>query len=263
MRLEADLIIGTGATDTACVAAFIPGLGLALNNTVGMATDASGSTFSIAGGLTPGAAFLAANGMAIRAVAACTQVTYPGTELNRSGVVSIGVMSAGTLINNIITGEGGGNVGTTPAGVRIATQHVQRMPQEKMECKWFPGDEDANPSSYINRPTAYAQQLNGRNAIVLSASGFPTAVGIRVRNVGVYEISLGSSANTGQVQAVTPPRSSNTAGNVLKFLADKDPQWYLDAANKVGSVIGSIIDYAATGVKAAGTAVNALALIAA
>jgi len=263
MRLEADAILFSGATETGGLAAFVPGLGLGLASGTAIIGDTAASTITIAGGITPGAGFLASNGYSLRAVAACTQVCYPGTELNRSGIIGIGVMSAGTLIPNMTTADGGGNAVASPQALRIACQHVERMPATMVEARWFPGDEDANPYNYASRPTAWAQALNGRNAIVVSASGFPVSTGIRIRNVAVYEISLGSSTTTGQVQSISAPRSINTSGHVLKFLADKDPQWYLHTAQKIGRAIGSVIDYAATGMKAAGTAVNGLALLAA
>lgn len=263
MRLEADSILWSGGTETAGYTAFFPGLGVATANFTALTSDTATSTLTRNASISPGDGFLAVNAFSLRAIAACTQLMYPGSELNRAGVVSIGVAPAGGFINGLTTGEGGGNAGGSAQSYRILTQHVERVPATMLECKWFPGDEDSQPTSYVNRPAAWAPLLNGRNAIVASASGFPVGTGIRIRNVAIYELSLNSNQTSGQVQAVTPPASNNNTGHVIKALYDKDPQWYIDSAAKLVSGARTAMSYARAGVKAAGTVVNGLALLAA
>lgn len=263
MRVESDTILFSGSTETAGQMVFVPGLGIALTNLTPATSDTSGSTLTRNASISPGEGFIAANAASLRCVAACTQVTYPGTELNRSGVVGIGLTGAGNFLSNLTTGEGGGNANASAQTLRILTQHVERMPSTMVECKWFPGDGDAESFNYALRPAAWGQALNGRNAIAVSASGFPVSTGIRIRNVAVYELALLSSVASGQVQALAPPVSSSTTGSVLRFLYSKDPQWYLESAAKLAAGARTAISYVRAGVKAAGMAANGLALLAA
>lgn len=260
MRVENDQIIANGATEVATFGGWVPGYGLACMNSTPQTSDTLGSLVTPTILLGPADAYLKTNANSVRCVAACMQISYPGSELNRAGVVAIGVGPADQVSTQLPTAAGGNNLNGSPQLYRTISQHVQRMPQDIVECRWFPGEADQTPYD-PQYPTLYAQNFAGRNAILFSASGFPVSTGIRVRMVAVYEISLVGA--TGSVQAVAAPVSNNLPNQVLKFLADKDPQWYLGAAMKAGKTLGSIISYASQGAKAAGYAVNGLALLAA
>lgn len=262
IRLEADSIIANGATETAAFGAFIPGIGASLANATPQTSDtAPGSLLQANANIQPGATFISANANALKCVAACVQLSYPGSELNRAGIVGIGVVPATTTVNALATASGGGNINSSAQAARIACQHVERMPAGVVECKWFPGEADASEISMLNYPTSYGSLFNGRNAILWTASGFPVSTGVRVRCVAVYEVSLQSTTASGQVQAVAPPVSSNTPAQILRAMAHKDPQWYIESATKAGRAIGTAISYAAQGAKAAGAFVNGVALM--
>lgn len=261
MRLEADSIIASGATETASFGSWIPGLGIQLQNTTPQTSDTLGSLIT-PGSLQPGDTFLKASATAVRCVAACLQITYPGSESSRAGVVGIGLVPAETFAYNTTTASGGSNINGTAQSQRVMCQHVERMPATVLEIKWVPGEADTTSYGYPY-PTLYSQQFAGRNALAWSASGFPVNTGIRVRTVAVYEMSLTSTAASGSVQSVVPATSVTPMATILKALSDKDPQWYLSTALKTARTVGSIISYASQGVKAAGLAVNGLALMAA
>lgn len=262
VRFENDQVVANGATEVAAFGVWAPGFGLSTTNVTAQTSDTLGSLLTPSTLVAPGDTFLKNNGNAVRCVAACLQISYPGSELNRAGIVGIGVAPADTAILNLPTAAGGGNINATAQGYRVASQHVERMPQSIVECKWFPGEADQTAYSYPY-PTAYAPGLQGRNAIIWSASGFPVSTGVRIRMVAVYEINLFSNAGIPSVQAIAPPVSAFQTSHVLRYLASKDPQWYLDTAGKVARVIGNVISYASQGFKAAGAAVNGLALMAA
>lgn len=260
VRFENDQIVANGATEVASFGAWVPGYGIALQNATPLTSDVLGSLVTPSTLANPGDTFLKTNSNGIRCVAACLQLSYPGSELTRAGVVSIGLGPADAIATNIPTAQGGANLNSSAQTIRILSQHVQRMPQDVMECKWFPGDEDlvAYDSTY---PTLFGQNLGGRNAIYWSASGFPVSTGVRIRMVAVYEISLTTSAASPAVQAIAPPVSNYLPNQILKAMHDIDPQWYLTAAKTAGTVLGSAISYASQGVKAAGLAVNGMALL--
>lgn len=262
MRVEFDQVMFATSTETCGIYALVPGIAAALINTTPLVGD--GSTTALTGFPAPGAAWLTANTNAVRCVAACTQVMYPGSELTRSGVVGVGVVPASMLTPSVPTVNGGGGLLTTSAAFRTSCAHVERMPATLVEAKWFPGQTDQESSSPV-LGTSFANELDGRNAIIVSLSGFPVSTGVRVRSVVVYEVNFLSvnSYSLGTVQSVAPPISVVTPAAVVKSLFDRDPEWWIGTALKAGRVLSNVVSYAAAGAKAAGRAVNGIAMIAA
>lgn len=248
MRFEADGIIAAGATETAVIYGFTPGALRGFINTTPLTSDTLGSTLSLSSGLNPGGSFITNNANSFRPVAACMQVMYPGTELNRSGVVGVGLTDGSVFANNLSTADGGSNINTTAAQVRTLTQHVERMPVGVVEVKWFPSSNDeANIGTQVQQVST-SNAVAGRNTLFMTASGFPVSTGIRVRIVAVYELSFGSG--TGQIAGAVTPVSSNTPAQVLRALASRDKSWYIESAAKLGKAVGTAISYAAAGYKA-------------
>lgn len=203
MRFESDFIIGNGASDTAGFFSWAPG---ALNSNsptnpygAGTLTGAgvSDATFisPSAGGIGtyfPGHTYLTSNASSYRAIAACVQVYWPGTELNRSGIVSaaqgtFGLFSTATTIQ--------------PSALRAVSPVVERMPTDHMEVRWAPNYADGlfrNPSSTTSSPE------DGHAALVITWAGIPVSTGVRIRCVLVVEwlpkpqgITLSSNTSTG------------------------------------------------------------------
>nr|WRQ64925.1 hypothetical protein [Sobelivirales sp.] len=261
LRLEWDQLLGNAAGETASFYAWIPGLGLGLVNDVGLTSDTFGAKFTSAN--SAGSSWLPASAGSVRCVAACVQLMYPGSELDRSGIVSMGVIPAETLIINSAAAAGGGGMATSASAVRTICAHTERTPSTMVEAKWYPGEGDEEPVPGTV-PTLWAPTLAGRNAIIFSASGLKAAVGIRMRQVAIFEISLYSAAGiVGSVQSAVPPASMNTAAQVLRTMFTRDAQWWLETAAKTSRALTNTISYAAAGAKAAGMAVNGLAIMAA
>lgn len=225
IRSEYDYIPATGAV-TATVAVFVPGLNAVAAETSGFVTDTSAVTLTLQSGAAPSGAWLDANAGSVRCVAARAEVSYPGTELTRSGVIGLGLMDGGAFHQNLPITEGGSNIGITPAQARRMCQHVERMPAGMAAVNWAPGANDENPDTTLLDDTR-AQKLEGRNALVVTASGFPQNTGVRIRFVAVYEITLLSNS-IGVVNTVDPPTSRNTPGQILKAMYDSRPGWVIE-----------------------------------
>lgn len=245
-RFEQDFIFKANANSTAAVLAFFPGLNQTVSNSADWPTDLTFSILSFSG-LGPGNTFLQQNAASVRCVAACLQVTFPGTELNRSGVIGLGVVEGG-LIQQVTDAAQGGSGGTICAAyARQACQHTERMPQNMAEITWFPGSQDeiaTYTSNATNVAISNVGPFQGRNALLMSASGFPVNVGVRVRMVAVYEWT--PLSNKGMINTLEPSTSRNNVQDVLSYLHKQDSSWYINAWKKTQSVmhtVGNVIDY--------------------
>lgn len=187
-----------------------------------------------------------------RAVAACMQLYFPGAENTRSGVVSMGVVPASAAYKAIWQADGGftSTDVVTAAQLRSNCVLTERMPQNKLEIKWFPGAGDAFSFNYqqkmANAGTALPDALQGRNALLVVASGFPAGVYPRVRIVNAVEWTGSASLMTGSVIASVPEARRGTIDHVLTFLSGHDSSWYLRQAGEavVAALSSTLIRYA-------------------
>lgn len=146
----------------------------------------------------------------MRPVAACMQLSYGGTEVNRGGFVSMG----------IVPSEVACNAGFKLDQLAGACPNNVRMPESHCEMKWRPGatDEEFQPPNFSEN------QISGRNSVLLVIRNAPIDTHIRIRVVAVYEtipnFELGYVINM-----TTPSRSSNnTVHHVLSYL-DRLGNW--------------------------------------
>lgn len=248
IRYEADYILSATATDTAMALLFTPGISSVLVNNIALPTDTTGFQLQNFGNLAPGNGFLSGNATSFRPVAGCAQISYPGTELTRSGIIGLGVIDGATVAANYTVADGGLGIVTSAAQMRTLCQHVERMPSTVSEVRWFPGERDAHPFSLNAVNLSKGGDSEGRNTLVVTASGFPVSTGVRVRLVCVYEVSFGS--NNGQVSTVVPPVSNTTPSQLLRAMHAADNTWFLSSATKFARAAGTAISYAAAGAKA-------------
>lgn len=180
MRFENDIIIGNGGTEVGGVFNWTPGALNASASSGGQgfidAVYAAAGPAVLPGSRTysPGRAFLLANASSYRCIAACVQVFWPGSEVNRAGIVA-GAQGTYGLFSSGAT--------CTPSSIRAICPVVERMPSDHIELKWAPNYADGlfrNPSS-TNAPE------DGHASILFSWEGIPVSTGIRVRLVAVYE----------------------------------------------------------------------------
>lgn len=218
-RFEIDYVVANGINDTAGVIAFSPG-----NSLVTAAytpSDGAGGVLGLIGA--PANTFLANNASQFRCVAACAQLYWPGTELNRGGIVGSGQMASASTLSGLTVSAG---------GMRTALQHVDRMPEDHIEIVWRPNDYDLN---WNNVTTLDA--TGKRTSLVFSFSGFPNLTGVRIRLVGVYEW-LPQPADG----MVTPLRDTNTSNNsftdVLNYV-DSTGSWMYRNATAMSHALSS------------------------
>lgn len=261
-RAEYDSIAFNAATETAGIYVAVPGCAAALINGTILTSDTFNSTLTTSP-VMAGQGFLTGQASSFRAVAGCVQVMYPGTELNRSGIVAVGVVPADSFTMSMAPVVGGIGTALSASSVRSMCAHTERMPSTVIEAKWFPGEADQQSIAPAFNAGSTASLFAGRNALVVAASGFPASTGIRIRTVVIYEATLiSTSGGLGSVQSAAPPVSGTTPSTVIKALFDKDAQWWLDSAVKAGRVVSSAISYASMGARAASKLAGTLAIMA-
>jgi len=162
------------------------------------------------------------------------QVTYPGAESGRAGVVAAGLLKDTTFVPSITTAAGGGNATTTVGSVRTALQHTERTPAGMIEVAWMPGPSDDRDAQFP--ASASPIDFQGRNALAMSVSGLPLATGVRVRLVACYEYD--PRLTQGIVSVVAPVDSKYTLNDVLRYLDKKlGPGWYLHVSKALGQTM--------------------------
>lgn len=245
-RFESDFIYGGGATDTCLALVWVPGLNLVFQPNILLPSDNTvyantlGSTTNM-----PGYNFLTTTAGSFRCVAACMQVSYPGSELNRSGVISLGVQDGASLMPLLPTTQGGRGGTVTVQQMRSMAQHTERTPATTAEIVWMPGEADGDNFSYGNAgpPPSYpgtgdGVQYQGRNALSLSAANLSLAVGLRIRLVYVCEWT--PRVNQGIIASVQPSYSEESVAEVLMKLARNSPNWYIHAAGVASTLYSNM-----------------------
>jgi hypothetical protein len=174
-----------------------------------------------------------------RCVAACMQVWWPGTELNRQGFVTFGNTSGNTIFNGMVV---------TVAQVKQSLTNTDRVPDDFIEQVWIPTEGD---EQFIDGGLDIAQvaedgvqnvaELAKHGSITLAYYGLPSGTGLRVRMVAVYESTIGNDVTIGQgvVQNLTrPPPSTNRLADVLRWLYNHGPGF----AHKYGGAFLNAMD---------------------
>lgn len=181
--------------------------------------------------LQPGSTFFAFGSEAVRCVAACLQVHYVGTELDRAGTISLGRCNAGSVVN------------TTTASVsriRSLSPYVDRTPESHYEIKWCPADGDqlfTDPSLITGE-----RQAERKNGLMLSYSGIDPSK-LRVRLVAVYEW-VPESGNGLVTTMESRNRSNNSLDHVLNAV-DRTGRWWLKNGHHVTNTVGALYKGAA------------------
>jgi hypothetical protein len=206
-RSESFTTHGTQGTTTAGVFHWVPGYPNAGNTEVLIQESANGSTASatIVQASSPGKTFLAANSRAVRCIAACLRVTFPGAESARSGRVHFGHTTGGLIdLGNSIS----------PDGTAQALTNFTRTPPEAIEIVWKPSaaDQDfCDPSESASAPIR-----DRRSALTVAFAGLPVSVGLTFHMTAVYEwlptIGLGIASDINQVG------SANSLDDVLRWV---------------------------------------------
>lgn len=228
-RFEKEYIINNSSTDTAAAFVFNPFSGLVAWQTTPMVDDTNPVAWTVpAGSIShPGNSFLTANASWNRCLAACVQVYYPGSELSRAGVVSLGQYPA-EVVNDT----------AAVATFRQMANYVVRTPSDCAEIVWRPNHADLLGREPIPLPSVLSN-MAGTNttSLVVTAAGLPVTTGIRIRVVAVYEWMPDPLA--GFKNTVVRNPNPVTLGQVLSYL-DRTGDWMAGTARAAGKAVSSL-----------------------
>lgn len=218
-------LIGISALNTASLSGnnSIMGLGSSTEAANSLTDTVLATWRTRAPALQPGSTAFAFLSSSVRTIAACMQVYYVGTELNRRGIISMGKVNAGSVLS--------GDTATV-SGVRQVSTEVFRTPDSHVEFRWTPSDGD----QLFTDPSLISSQREAerKSGILMSFAGIPRE-DIRVRFVAVYEWQ----PNPGQ-GVVNPAQNRNrsnfTLDQVLNYL-DRNGPWLMSGAHSIYRMI--------------------------
>lgn len=225
VRFETDFVIGNGATNTGTAVAWVPNSPGVWVNDVALTTDFTNFAWTTSPNPAPGGAFVTAQATQFRCISGCVQVYWPGSELNRQGIISLS--------------HTGGEIMTltanTTSALRINATYVARTPAGFAEIVWRPNEYD----TLFSEPVAEVATVNQRkkSAIVVTAAGLPVNTGIRIRIVAVYEYI--PDITSGMKLAASGAPSGVTLGTVLGML-DRTGDWMYNAAHMGAKALSSL-----------------------
>lgn len=224
-RFEREYVINNSATDVGAFFAFTPGLGTGLIANAPITDEAAPITpVALLASSNPGYAFLQPNASHIRPLAACVQVYWPGSELNRQGIISLGRHAAEVI-----------NDGASVGSLRAQANYIQRMPADKAEIVWRPAESDLRGQEWVASPTVTTSA--GLTSIVVTATGIPPSTGIRIRVVAVYEWQPDPASGFKNVVVRTP--NPHRLADILAFL-DRTGDWMSGTAHSAGRALSSL-----------------------
>lgn len=230
-RFEKEYVINNSATDTCSVFAFSPMAGLVAWQTTPIVADTDTITLfaSTTSSLHPGHTFLAANAGWQRCIAACVQVYYPGSELSRAGVVSLGRYPA-EVINDTTS---------SVSALRTQANYVLRTPADMAEIVWRPTEADLLGREPFQSAAITTGNMVGTNntCIVVTGAGLPVNTGLRIRVVAVYEWQ--PDPLSGFKATITRNPNPVRLADVLARL-DAAGDWMAGTAKGAGRAIASL-----------------------
>lgn len=232
VRVETDFILGAEASSIGAACLFTPGLmspmGGIVSGVVTPTTVVSGDTAAIVWnnnlGLQPGVGMVNMFG-STRAVAACLQISFVGSENARSGVVS---MTQTTRDAAVAT--------TSLAQMRSVSTRIVRMPDGVLEVKLSPTAANQN---FLPCNAATTALGNEHPTLAVSVSGIPSSTGVRFRLVQVLEWLPAGGAGIMTNSDVSS--SKNTLTSVISAMQAANPSWQYDLLVGLGAYAAKTI----------------------
>lgn len=215
VRADTFITFGAGAAVTCGLMQWTPGVLTDTNSGLifsdGPNPAAVQTTVAAGDSSLPGLTFLKNNASAVRCVAACMKLSYPGAESTRSGRIHYGQVSSG------LVGLGGNYA---PDAFAQALPFFERTPADIIELVWKPNDAD----QLFMKPNTNASLDNAKNnksaALAFAFAGFPVATGITVHLTAVYEWQPGYASNLANPNLSKSP-SGNTSDDVVNYLISR------------------------------------------
>lgn len=224
-RFEKEYVINNSATDVGAFFAFTPGLGSCIIANAPITDETATITpVALLAASSPGYSFLQPNASHIRPLAACVQVYWPGSELNRQGIISLGRHS-----NEVV------NDTASVSALRAQANYIQRMPADKAEMVWRPSEFDLRGQEWGSTPAV--NTVAGMTSIVVTATGIPPSTGIRIRVVAVYEWMPDPASGFKNVVVRTP--TPHRLADIIAFL-DRTGDWMTGTAHSAGRALSSL-----------------------
>lgn len=182
-------------------------------------------TFSAtAGG--PGQTFLLASGSSQRAVAACSSLTYTGTELDRAGIVYSGCVPIAVL-----------NTAKTISEIALLLQHENRTGDAPLEVKWSPS---AVEEEYWESGATTPPNSGDRNAIIIIGLGMSATT--TAQNFSIVNTLIAEWRPEPGLGLSTPnPSSHDVPGGLEKVRSalQKMGSWWYGAAKTAYTAMNS------------------------
>jgi len=224
-RFEREYVINNSATDANAFFAFTPALGTCYISS-GPITDETAALNPVVlpAASNPGYTFLQPNSSHIRPLACCVQVYWPGSELNRQGVVSLG-RHATEVVNDT----------ASVSALRAQANYIMRMPNDRAEMVWRPTEFDLRGQEWSASPSV--NPLVGTTSIVVTATSIPPSTGVRIRVVAVYEWMPDPSSGFKNVVVRTP--TPHRVADIIAFL-DRTGDWMAGTAHSAGRALSSL-----------------------
>jgi len=174
----------------------------------------------------PGSTFLAGVAGEVRPVAACLQLMYTGTELNRAGVVNRSQINGNEAILYS---------GNTADTIATSCPMECRMPDSgPLEVKWAPGVLDGD-FAYVGT----TQTTGQRGAVAFVWRGLGSG-SIKVRATVVYEWRPTPAEGIIAPSAVGS-KSRNTMDEIVGILSASAPNWAYEAARYAAPAIANFV----------------------
>lgn len=184
---------------------------------------------------------------AARGIAGCLAVSFTGAESARAGMVRCGLVPGTAVYAYMAAASGGGGTTLTLGPLGSALAHVERMPVDKCEVNWMPGDGDevfVTPLGYVAANSSMYASLFAKTNFCCALIQASVSGAVDISTTAIYEYTTGSSAGsapgggnlTWDVPTNTMPAFNYKA--VLSDLARKDSSWFLNTFRKVANFVG-------------------------
>lgn len=195
-----------------------------------------------------------------RAIAGCLSATYVGPESTRSGIIHCGLVSGSLVSYALATAQGGSANNLAAANLLGGLSHMERMPVDKCEVNWVPGEGDCSFAA-VGLDASNKGQVEAlfekTNFCVIIATGFPTGGNVIEWNAtGVVETLPTSGAlisgNNVAFDVSTSTRPPYDYRDVVRELGRKDPSWFIGTFKKAWKFVGGVArGYATAGLPGA------------
>ncbi len=208
VRCDQWFTFGTLPTDTAGFFHWVPGFMASDSHELVVNGASGGGTAVVAGAFSgaPGKTFLTNTASAIRCVAACVKVTFPGSESARQGRVHLGQTNGG-VVNPAVS--------YAPDAVATLLPHYTRTPATELELRWKPNDAD---QLFVDPAIAtQPEDRRRRAALTVAWAGMPAATGLIFHMTAVYEWQP-LAANGLAVPNASRSTSRSTLDQVLNYM---------------------------------------------